>query len=269
MVQNQVSLKNTKQDILRAYENLLASKDTSQSVAPKNIDADKKDDFRSKVLTKVDEIEKYISIKKDEAKELISQIEELREQVDLGKKLKFASDELKDVEIKIENETKDWERKKTQLLIETDEDFKWERLKFEKELEQKEWEFTKSLDRKNVELKEKQEKFDEKLKEYELLKKQVVNFPEVLEKVKKEIEIEVSKNLKKEFESEKMFSNQVFESEKKLLQQKITELELRLKEQTLENQNLRSQVSSLQEKFKDVAVAAIKSEISDCTSVTK
>lgn len=269
MVQNQISLKNTKQDILQAYEELLALKDTSQPVTPKNSDADKKDDFRSKVLTKVDEIEKYISIKKDEAKDLISQIEELKEQVDLGKRLKFASDELKKVEIKIETEIKDWERKKAQLLIEVNEDTKWERLKFEKELEQKEWEFTKNLDRKNVELKEKQEKFDEKLKEYELLKKQTVNFPEDLEKARKEAEIEVGKEFRREFESDKMFSNQVFESEKKLLQQKISELELRLKEQTSENQNLRSQVSSLQEKFKDVAVAAIKSEINDGASIAK
>lgn len=266
MSQTVVSLKNTKQDILRAYEELL---NLRQAVTAKTDSSEKQDDFRSKILSKVEEIEKYISNKKDEAKELILQIEELKQQVDLGKKIKFSSDALKEIEIKIESEKKDWERKKIQLETETEEKIKWEKKKFDKELEQKKWEFDKNLEQKNIELKERQEKFDEKLKEFELLKKQIGEFPNLIEKSEKEKEIEITKTLKKEFESEKMFFVQESESDKKLLSQKVSDLESRLKDQIGENQNLRNQISSLQEKFKEVAVATIKSEISNSSPASK
>ena len=252
MNQVPISLKNTKQEILSSYQVLLDS--------AKGVSSEKTDDFRSKILLKVDEIEKYISLKKDEAKDLLLQIEELKQQLDLGKKLKFTLDELKDIEIKIETESKNWERKKKQFETDADDDLEWEKQKFDKELEQKRWEFDRSLDKKSQELNEKQEKFEEKLKEFEALKREVGEFAEVVEKAKKEKEIEITKELEKEFESKKMFLVQETEADKKLLSQKIADLESRLKDQLSENQSLKNQISSLQEKFRDVAVATIKPE---------
>ncbi len=253
MNQIPLSLKNTKTEILSAYQALLNSAGIKEHVPQKTVSSERTDDFRSKILLKVDEIEKYILLKKDEAKELLSQIEELKGQLDLGKKLKFTFDELKNTEIKIEVEGKDWERKRKLLETDTDDDLKWKKQKFDKGLEQERWEFDRSLAKRSQE-------FDEKLKEFEALKKGVDEFPEIIEKVKKEKEIEISGKLKKEFESEKMFLVQSVEADKKLLSQKISDLESRLKDQLNENQILRNQILSLQEKFRDVAVATIKSD---------
>lgn len=255
-----VSTKNTKQEILKAYSELLnAIKKGKVSSDPtlSQKTTDQPGNFRVKVMARVDEIEKEVENKKLESEDLSKKIEELKNTLDLASKVQLSLDKLKSTENKISEETNAWEIRKKQLEKEVSDESEWQKTRLEKELEQKKWEFQNELDRKTKLFEEEKILFKTKVKEYEDLRLKVKEIPNLIENEKKEIEKEIEGRIAYDFEVEQKLAKQQFDSDKKLLEQKISDLESQIKNLNNESSSLHSQLSNAQQQMKDMAVAAL------------
>lgn len=258
-----VTPKNTKQEILEAYDQLLASLKEQKESFQDELSQEKTpllSDFRARVLARIDEIEKEELDKREEVIQLNKQIEELQKEIEIGSKIRISLDELRNLHEKIDEERRDWERRKVQLEREASDDARWQKDRLQAELDQGKWEFQKDFDEKLRDLEEKERAFNETLKEYEELKEKVSEIPAILEKEGIDKEKQAKEELTKEFANEKIILAQKYEFEKNLLGQKISDLEARLKTQYSEAESLRSQLSKAQEQIKEMAVAALNRE---------
>ena len=251
---------NKKSEILEAYnqakELLLERKDTTS--AP----------FRTQIISEVEKIENILKEKKIEAELLEKDIVDLKAKLDLGKNLKLTKDNLEELKNYIEQEQLGWDRKKSQLKIELEEEKKWQEQRLKVELEQNRWKFENEIKQKQVALEEKENGLKSIQSENLELKKQIEKFSNTLEiEIKKTIQ-ETTENLKKDFEIQMQLISQGNKSQENLLQQTIANLENRIKEQKLENDNLRKELITARNQIEQLAVAALKFR-SDATERTE
>lgn len=264
MLKPTVSEKNTKKQILDAYNNLLKiieSQRMAMKTPVKSEDKDVQDkplSFRTRVVSKIDDIEKEVAEKRDEITSLTDKIDILKSELSLAKKFQFSREELRELEEKIVEEKRDWERKKAHLEKEMEEDLAWKKDRLEKELKELKWAFEKEKAEKLLILKEREDEFERKAKDYEELKLKVDELGEIIEKEVEAAEKRMAKMKDEEFANEKKILIQQFEYDKKLLEQKVLDIEARLKQEASENASLKSQLSSLQIHIKDMSVAALE-----------
>ncbi len=262
-----VSVKNTKQQILDAYSNLLKiiekQKEAMQTTGKSSSEEKQAEplSFRARVIAKIDEIEKEVIQKKDEISTLTEQTEKLKSDLSLGRKFEFTVEEIRSLEEKINEEKREWDRRKIQLEKELEEDLKWQKQRLEKELQELRWNFEKEKEEKLLELRKSEEDFAKRASNYEDLKVKVGELDSVLEKEAKNVRVNVIKEKEEDFANERKILNQQFEYDKKLLEQKISDLEGRLKQQISENESQRTSILSLQTQIKDMAVAAMEKRI--------
>lgn len=258
--------KNTKQEILEAYDQLVAGleeqKESFQTKASQE-ETPSLFNFRARVLARIDEIEKEELDKKEEVAQLNKQIEELQREIEIGSKIRISLDELRNLHEKIDEERRDWERRKVQLEKEDCDDAKWQKDRLEAELVQRKWEFQKDLDKRLSDLEEKERALNETSKEYDELKKKVSEIPVILAEENVNKEKQVKEELTKEFANDKIILVQKHEFEKNLLEQRISDLEARLKMQNSEAESLRNQLAKVQEQIKEMAVAALNRELQE------
>lgn len=266
MLKPTVSSKNTKQQILDAYNNLLKIVESQRKAmqAPAKPNDEKKSDkplsFRTRVVAKIDEIEKEVAEKRNEISTLTDQIESLKTELSLAKKFQFTQSELNDLEEKIDEEKRDWERKRANLEKELEEDLDWKKERLERKLAELKWAFENEKKEKLRELKEKEDEFAKRATDYKELKARVDELDEIIEKEVKAAQVVLEKEKDNEFSAEKKLLTQQFEYDKKLLEQKLADIEARFKQEVAENSSLKSQIGILQSQIKDMAVAALEKQ---------
>jgi len=242
---------NKKSEILDAYnqakELLLEKKDVTSAT------------FRTQVILEVEKIENILVAKKSEAELLDKEIIDLKSKLDLGKNFKLTKDNLEELRNLIEQEKLGWERKKSQLKVELDENKKWQEQRLKTELEQEKWKFDNEIQQKQKSLEEKENSLKLIESENIELKKQIENTPNTIETAVKKANDETVKTLKKDFDVQIQLISQENKSQENLLTQTIANLESRIKEQKLENDNLRKELITARNQIEQLAVTALKS----------
>ncbi len=275
-----VSEKNTKSEILQAYEELMGElssetdftqqeteagevvKTASGQTTEKTISdlAKLKVSLNQTIDTLTDslvsEAEKLVSLRK--AVEISgSDLEtnfQIKSKAEMLKKL-FESYSQKQIEL--EKETADKQKRWVEEQVVYEENQNRARLRDEEEykyqvdLEKRRW---------NQKLEEEKQGYQQKLTELEEHKKQIARFPGEKEQSVTEAVGKALAETRKQFETEKSFTKQESEAEVKLTGLKISQLENTVKQQSDEIIQLKKQLEEATKQVKDIAVAVIESK---------
>lgn len=224
--------------------------------------------FRGKIIAQVEKIEASLAAKQAEVGELEERIAQLKQELQLGERMKLTREQLEKLQEKIAQEEQRWQRQRRQLEEELKDVRLWNEKQWEKELGQKRWELEMEEKKRMRILEEKEKLFGQKAADYKQLKEQVKSFPERLEKAAKDGISEGLASAREEFEVEKKSMRQQFESEKQLLNQQIENLENRLQEEKEAKKRLEQQLALASQQIKQLAVAALENKTSKVQETT-
>ncbi len=275
-----VSEKNTKSEILQAYEELVSelSNETEFSkseIEEKDMIKDASSQTTEKTINElarlkvtlnqtldsltdklVSEAEKLVSVKKAveiSQKDLETNFQ-IKSKAEMLKKL-FESYSEKQAELEKEMGSKrlawEEEQKSYEEILKRKRQRDEEEDKYQVDLEKRRW---------NQRLEEEKEVYQQKLTELEDLKKQVAQFPQDKEKSINEAVGKALADARKQFETEKSFTKQESETALKIAQLQISQFENTLKDQSIEIVQLKKQLEEATKQVKDIAVAVIDSK---------
>lgn len=275
-----VSEKNTKSEILQAYEELMGelssgteltapevegqeivktaltqtTEKTINDLAKLKISLNQTTDSLTDSL--VSEAEKLLSLKKavEISKSDLETNFRIKSQAEMLKKL-FESYSQKQSDLEKEMNSKHIEWEEEQKSYE-------ENLKRRRQREEEEYKYQADLEKRRWEgeLEEEKQAYQQKLTELEELKKQVAQFPSEKEKSISEAVGKALTEARKQSETEKSFTKQESETALKIAGLKISQLENTVKDQNVEIAQLKKQLEEATKQVKDIAVAVIESK---------
>jgi colicin import membrane protein len=278
-----LSEKNTKSEILEAYQSLI----DEISTTPTQLQQPSEKAIKEKTASETpDKIITDLASLKNQTNQTITQLEtQLLDQTQRLQSLKtaieLAQKELEEthqlshragllqeliathlrkqqeLEEEIQNKKQEWEAEQKSYT---------DKLKTERTREQSEYDYQTKLSRRKADDEYEQEKqrrarekdeYESKLKELEDLRKQVTTFPQTLQVEVDTALAKITAELKKEHEHEKAMHNQKANSEKELAQLKVQTLESTIKTLQSEISELRKRLDEATHHVKDIAVATV------------
>lgn len=278
-----VSEKNTKSEILQAYDELAKELSEETAFTPDEVEAREvvasglaqtsektiNDLAKMKIslnqtldsLTDnlVAQAEKLVSLRKavEVSQKDLENNFQIKSKAEILKKL-FEAYSQKQTELEKEmlDKRKKWEEE--QLDYETE-------IKRRRARDEEEYKYQTGLEKQRWQQKLEEEKnsYQEKLTELEGLKKQIAQFPQEKDKAIAESVGKALAEIRKQFETEKSFAKQERDGEVKITGLKISQLENTVKQQSEEITALKKQLDEATRQVKDIAVAVIESKKED------
>ena len=288
-----VSTKNTKAEILRAYEDLRQqlSADKQMQLAPAQKEERKKEEktildkttackpdsleqdvnnIKRKVSASLDGLLTDLSKESQVLQELRQAIEIERKNLEEVRNIQLADDALKllidEYDQKRSDSSEEIERKQKEREREEDEyqyNLKLKRRKEEDEYEQKrqqqkaKWE--QEIRIREEELAKKEKEFNEQRAEFERLKAEVESYPKRQEQLIERVKMEVSQTLKKDFEIEKKLMEQDWSAKVQMLEIKTANLQETIKNQLVEIKSLKDALNQASAQSQKLAATVIES----------
>lgn len=275
-----VSEKNTKSEILQAYEELMGELSGEAEFTKPEIEAQEIVKTASMQTTEktindlaklkislnqtvdsltdnlVSEADKLVSLRKAveiSQKDLETNFQ-IKSKAEMLKKLfESHSEKQAGLEKEMDSKHKEWEEEQKSYE---------EGLKRNRQRDEEEYKYQADLENRRWEQKLEGEKqaYQQKLSELEDVKKQISQFPQEKEKAVSEATAKTLQEARKQFETEKSFTKQESETSLKISGLKISQLESSVKQQSDEIVLLKKQLDEATRQVKDIAVAVIESK---------
>lgn len=277
----QFSEKNTKAEILAAYNEQVALSQTSVTpsntpspaayVSIKSADDPTKTiiDVRTKVLSDLHETAQAIEALIEQKQQLETDIKQKIADAERLHQIKIGAQTLQELRDQYRQEQLKWEQERKERTLQNEHEEKLRQLKRQQDdtQHQLEWEqaWDKEESRRSAKIQEREEalaqrerSFEESLAELDELRAKVANTPKELESAIRQAEQALRNELTKQFEHEKKFLNQQSEHERKLASQENTALKQTIAAQKIEIDQLTKQLTEATRQLNQIAIKIIE-----------
>lgn len=282
-----LSEKNTKAEILEAYQIILEQVNLPQEETPKQKEDKKvlekaKQETPDKIIQELTQLKLSVNQTINNlAEKLTSESEKLdtlqkaiassEQELENTQKVKVGSENIyKLIELHSKKSQEFDQEISVKKLVWQDEQKEYEeRVKKERTREQSEYDYQKQQTRKQEQDKYEEEKrlrerekeeYQSNLKELQTLRSQIVEVPKQTESAVSEAVVKSSSELQKEFQHKEALAKQQYDSDKNMAQLKIDTLESQLASYKTEIEELKKRLDEATHHVKDIAVAVVENK---------